>query len=93
MDLTKEEFVVQAIKKLRDPLRSKGIHVVLSGFNAAFKKQYGEDARATTDAMVIAGKLFVRPTKGGAMIYLPEEAPTFRSIDQIANEALAKIHS
>jgi hypothetical protein len=38
--LTEEEFVIQAIKKLRkEPYR--GIHSVYSGFNEAFRKYFG----------------------------------------------------
>jgi hypothetical protein len=37
--LTEEEFITQAIKKLRkDPYR--GIHSVYSGFNEAFRKYF-----------------------------------------------------
>lgn len=82
--LTKEEFVIQAIRKLRDLSRSKGIHTTFSGFNAAFKEYFGEEARTTTDEMVKAGTLEVRPIKGGAMLYLPGEGPT-------TPDALAKI--
>jgi len=74
-ELTKEEFVIRAIKKLRNPSRSKGIHSVYSGFNVAFQDYFGEEARLTTDKMVAEHKLEVQPRKGGVMMYLPGEAP------------------
>ena len=74
-ELTREEFVIDAIKKLRDASRSKGIHSVYSGFNAAFKNYFSEEARPTTDKMVSEGKLVVQPRTGGVMMYLPGEEP------------------
>lgn len=71
----REEFVVIAIKKLRDERRSKGIHSRYSGFNQAFKDYFGEESRSTTDKMVAEGKLEIKPSKGGVMIYLPGEGP------------------
>ena len=87
--LTKEEFVIDAIKKLRDTNRSQGIHSVYSGFNAAFKSYFGEEARPTTDKMVSEGKLVVQPRKGGVMMYLPGEAPAMS--DGSGEAALAKM--
>jgi hypothetical protein len=46
--LTEEEFVLQAIKKLRkEPFR--GIHSVYSGFNEAFRKYFGTNRGAEED--------------------------------------------
>jgi hypothetical protein len=73
--MTKEQFVIEAVKTLRDTTKSMGIHVRFSGFNQAFKTYFGEDARATTEQMKAEGKLVVQPRKGGPMIYLPGEAP------------------
>ncbi len=73
--ITKEEFIVQAIRKLRDLSKSKGIHSRFSGFNEAFKLQFGQESRATTDKMVAEGKLAIIPAKGGVRLYLPEDAP------------------
>lgn len=72
--LSKEDFVLQAIKNLRTE-KSKGIHVKYSGFNSAFKEYFEEEARPTVDKMVAEGKLHKRFRKGGVMIYLPGEAP------------------
>jgi len=72
--LTKEEFVLQAIKNLRKP-PYKGIHTVYSGFNNAFHDYFNEDARVTVDKMTEEGKLEKRFVRGGVMIYLPGEKP------------------
>jgi len=72
--LTEEEFVLQAIKKLRkDPFR--GIHSVYSGFNEAFRKYFGSNPVEATSKLASEGKIETRPFKGGAMLFLPGEAP------------------
>lgn len=73
--LTPEEFVLRALDKLRDP-KYKGIHSVYSGFNQAFReyfKEEGLDPIVAVNAAAEAGKVKVRPCKGGAKIYKPEE--------------------
>ncbi len=73
--LSHEEFIKQAIVKLRTG-NFKGIHSVYSGFNEAFKKYFdGEDPVKVTNKLATEGKLVIRPTKGGVVLYLPEEAP------------------
>jgi len=72
--LTKEEFVLQAIRNLRKP-PYKGIHVKISGFNQAFREAYGEESRATVDSMAEEGKIGKVMVKKGPMIYLPGDAP------------------
>lgn len=86
-DITREEFVIQAIKKLRDLSKSKGIHTRFTGFNEAFKLQFGEESRATTEKMATAGTVVIVPAKGGVRLYLPEDAPASTS----GPEVLAKI--
>lgn len=81
--LGKEEFVVQAIKKLRGKYR--GIHTVFSGFNEAFRQYFGEDPRPVTQEMTSKGIIELRPVKGGVMIYLKGDAP------QAGDDALKKI--
>jgi hypothetical protein len=71
--LTEEEFVRRAIKKLRG--KYKGIHTVYSGFNEAFKKYFGTNPVDTTQRLFREGKIFIRPVKGGVLLYLPEDAP------------------
>ena len=80
--LTEEEFVVQAIRNLRkDPYR--GIHSVYSGFNEAFRKYFGSNPVEATARLASQGKIETRPFKGGAMIFLPGEAPKRPSTDEV----------
>jgi len=80
--LTEEEFVLQAIKRLRkEPFR--GIHSVYSGFNEAFRKYFGTNPVEVTSRLATEGKLETRPFKGGVMLFLPGEAPKRPSADEI----------
>ena len=80
--LTEEEFVVGAIRKLRkEPFR--GIHSVYSGFNEAFRKYFGANPVEVTSRLANEGKIEVRPFKGGAMLFLPGEAPKRPSTEEI----------
>jgi hypothetical protein len=85
--LTEEEFVLQAIKKLRkDPFR--GIHSVYSGFNEAFRKYFGTNPVEATTRLAAEGKIETRPFKGGVMIFLPGEAPQRPSAEEIVQLVL-----
>jgi hypothetical protein len=80
--LTEEEFVVQAINKLRkDPYR--GIHSVYSGFNEAFRRYFGTSPIEATSRLAAEGKIETRPFKGGMMLFLPGEAPKRPSTEEI----------
>jgi hypothetical protein len=80
--LTEEEFVVQAIKKLRkEPFR--GIHSVYSGFNEAFRKYFETNPVEATSRLAAGGKIEIRPVKGGVMLFLPGEAPKRPSIEEV----------
>src|SRR4030066_1359009 len=80
--LTEEEFVVQAIRKLRkDPFR--GIHSVYSGFNEAFRKYFETNPIEATSRLIAEGKIETRPFKGGMMLFLPGEAPKRPSTEEI----------
>lgn len=80
--LTEEEFVVQAIKKLRkDPYR--GIHSVFSGFNEAFRKYFGTNPIEATSRLAAQEKIETRPFKGGVMLFLPGEAPKRPTAEEI----------
>lgn len=80
--LTEDEFVIQAIKKLRkDPYL--GIHSVYSGFNEAFRKYFGTNPVEATTRLAAGGKIEPRPLKGGVMLYLPGEAPKRPTTDEI----------
>jgi hypothetical protein len=94
--LTEEEFVIQAIRKLRkDPFR--GIHSVYSGFNEAFRKYFGTNPVEATSKLAAEGKVETRPFKGGIMLFLPGEAPKRFSAEEIiqlilgsANQSLSE---
>jgi hypothetical protein len=80
--LTEEEFVAQAIKRLRkEPFR--GIHSVYSGFNEAFRKYFGTNPIEATSRLAAEGKIETRPFKGGMMLFLPGEAPKRPSTEEI----------
>jgi len=80
--LTEEEFVLQAIKKLRkEPYR--GIHSVYSGFNEAFRKYFNTNPVEATNRLAAEGKIETRPVKGGMMLFLPGEAPKRPSAEEI----------
>ncbi len=80
--LSEEEFVVQAIKKLRkEPFR--GIHSVYSGFNEAFRKYFGTNPVEATNRLTAEGKIEARLFKGGMMLFLPGEAPKRPSAEEI----------
>jgi len=85
--LTEEEFVLQAIKKLRkDPFR--GIHSVYSGFNEAFRKYFGTNPVEATSRLAAEGKVETRPFKGGVMLFLPGEAPKRPSAEEVIQVVL-----
>ena len=73
-EITREEFVLLAIRSLRKP-PYKGIHAVYSGFNSAFRDHFEEDARPTVDRMAAEGQIETRLVRGGPMLYLPGEKP------------------
>ncbi len=80
--LSEEEFIIQAIKKLRkEPFR--GIHSVYSGFNEAFRRYFGTNPVEATSRLAAEKKVEIRPIKGGAMIFLPGEAPKRPSIEEV----------
>ena len=72
--LSEYEFIIGAIKTLRKP-PYKGIHSVYSGFNQAFREYFNKDPVEATTKLAQEGKIVTRPVKGGATIYLPEDAP------------------
>ena len=73
--LTEYEFVATAIKKLRKP-PYKGIHSVYSGLNQAFREYFNKDPVEATRKLVEEGKIATRPVRGGAILYLSEDAPS-----------------
>jgi len=80
--LTEEEFVLQAIKRLRkEPFR--GIHSVYSGFNEAFRKYFGTNPVEVTTKLAAEGKIETRLFKGGVMLFLPGEAPKRPTAEEV----------
>jgi hypothetical protein len=73
--ISEYEFVIRAIKKLKKP-PYKGIHSVYSGFNQAFREYFNKDPVEATTKLAQEGKIVTRPVKGGATLYLPEDAPS-----------------
>ncbi|MFT5849427.1 MAG: hypothetical protein ACI9H6_000235 [Patiriisocius sp.] len=72
--LTPEEFVLQGITNLKT-LKYKGVHVVRSGFNTAFREYFGEGfcPIETTTQMRKDSKIAVFLARGGASLYLRED--------------------
>jgi hypothetical protein len=81
-------FVLKAIDRLRTE-RSRGIHSVFSGVNAAFRMKFGSDPVTVTNAMARDGHIQLRPVRGGVMLYLAGEAPSAE--DSKARKVLAAL--
>jgi hypothetical protein len=89
--LTPEEFVTQAIVTLRTG-EYKGIHARFSGFNDAFRQYFpNQDPIEVTRALAEAGKIVIRPARGGVVLYLPGDAPN--GVASSGHAALKKILS
>ena len=73
--LPPEEFLRRAVLRLRKG-QAKSIHSVYSGFNAAWREYYGTDPVEGVKALEKMGICVTHPTRGGARIYLPEDAPS-----------------
>lgn len=85
-----KDFVTKAIKSLREP-PYKGIHVVYSNFNNAFRQYYDEDPRPIIDKMITEGFLVSRVTRGGAIIMLASDVDENAKVENGSSVALAKI--
>lgn len=87
-------FVKRAILALRDTSKSKGIHVVFSGFNGALRKQYGWDKAQAIEAMnalAETGEIVLIPRRYGPMIYLRADAPSGSSAASQEKQAQATL--
>ena len=87
--LSKEEFVLQAISKLRTK-KYKGIHAVYSGFNKAFREYFDEDPVECVSELEKQGLVVTHPVRGGVMIYNSKDVGA-RSDQVKRSEALTKI--
>ena len=68
-------LLLKRSRKLKKP-PYKGIHSVYSGFNQAFREYFKKDPVEATTKLAQEGKIVTRPVKGGATLYLPEDAPS-----------------
>ena len=94
--LTKDQFVLAAIDNLpgtrKDGQKYRGIHTVFSGFNAAYREYFeGSDPVEHTKSMQEDGSIVSLPSKKGAMLYRPENAPANRNVEGRTKAALAGI--
>lgn len=86
--LSVEDFTILAIEKLRKPGK-KGLHTVWSGFNEGFRQYFPDlDPVAETKRLAEERKIGMHLARGGAIIYLPGEAP---SQNASANDVLKKM--
>ena len=70
-----EKFVMLAIEKLRKP-PYKGIHVVFSGLNQAFRERFPKlDPIVFIDGLKKKGKVVLIPVKRGPILYKTKDAP------------------
>lgn len=75
-------------------IAKKGCHVIYDGLCGALRNQFGiEDSRALTERMVEKGLIAVRPAKGGAILYLPQDAPAVkvRAVDRLSGMPLSDL--
>lgn len=87
--LSVQDFITKAIAAGKDG-KHKGIHVVYSGFNAAFRQYFDNaDPRAAVDGLVERGVLASRGARGGAIIYMAADAPEKK--DDKAGKLLASM--
>lgn len=70
--LSHKEYILQEIKRLRTK-NFKGIHVVYSGFNAAFRDYFKEDPIPIVKKLEAEGVVMTKPVKGGVMLYIKNE--------------------
>lgn len=81
--LNPEEFTLLAIQKLSGPPH-KAIHSVYSGFNAAFRKYFSNlDPVEEIQKLVKAGKVRIRPSKGGVLIFAGKENTPAGSAEKV----------
>ena len=90
--LSHREFVERAIRVLRQP-PYKGIHVVFSHFESAFREYYGEDPRPVIEQLASDGFIAVRPSRNGVIIVLTSDIYEKEKTAWDATTALGKILS
>ena len=87
-----DEFVLRAIRNLRDLTKSPGIHTVFDKMNDAYRAYYPEQGKdgpvVTVQRMVAEGKIDLIPAFRGVRIYIKGEVP---ASEMTGGKALAKI--
>ncbi len=78
-----EEFTLLAIKKLSEPPH-KAIHSVYSGFNSAFRRYFPIlDPVKEVQKLDKTGKVSIRPSKGGVIIFAGKENTPSGSAEKV----------
>ncbi|MGV7221335.1 MAG: ATP-dependent DNA helicase [Nitrospinales bacterium] len=88
--LSVEEFVLNSINNLRTK-NYKGIHVVYSGFNKAFREYFDADPVESVKELEKKGLVKTRPVKGGVMLYASNENIVLGSKKKGVSSTLSKI--
>jgi hypothetical protein len=90
--VTPDEFVLAAIRKLRKPDKSPGIHTVFDKFNEAYRLYYPEQGPdgpvQTVQRMKAEGTIDLIPAFRGVRIYIKGEMP---ASEATGGKALAAI--
>lgn len=81
-----EEFVIESILNSRRAIY-EGIHSIYSGFNEAFKKNYGEDPTNTLQKLESEGKIKIKKYKTGLVLFIGKKVSN--SNDQAQSQSTA----
>lgn len=87
--LTPEEFIMRAIKLSRDEGWA-GCHTVYSGFTAAYREYFHEDPDDILAQMEEDGKIRVRESQGGQMIYPVDDYIPAGKVNDFLNKILGE---
>lgn len=90
--LTPKEFTLLGIEKLR-PAPGKGIHVVFTGFNAAFRAYFPDlDVIKEVNALAEEGVITITPARwGGVSINTPQAPNPLKVVSVPAAKTLVKM--
>jgi len=83
--MSQYEFVVRAIKNNRmTPYK------VITDFNKDFKDYFGTDPIKATQRLAQEGKIVIQPRRRGVIMYLPEDAPKMKELEDVLGDILSK---
>lgn len=73
--ITKDDFVLRAIREIRKGTEFSGIHTVFTGFNDAFRRYFanGSNPVEAITKLKNDGKILIKPSKLGSIITLSED--------------------